>query len=129
MKKLIKNFLLYFNYWKSKKVDISTRAIPCVDCGACCNYFKIGFDYKRNSQVPFEKITFIKKESYMKGGENFKGRCVGLQGTIGKDAKCSIYKQRPDVCAAFPVWLDNGNQNPRCIKAREFHGLKGEIEY
>lgn len=128
MKKFFRNLLLYFNYYGSEVVDISKKPIPCVDCGACCSYFRVKFDLSKNPQVPIHKVVIVKKEAYMKGAYKFKGRCEVLTGTVGKDAKCSMYEQRPDLCAAFPVWLPNGKQNPRCIKAREYHGLKGEID-
>lgn len=124
---LIKNVLDHF-----KTVDVSNKPVPCVECGACCNYFKIKFDRPSNPQVPWEKITFYNpsnlSEVALKGAEKFKGKCSALEGKIGERAICSIYENRPDVCAAFPVWMSNGKQNPRCIKAREFHGLKGKIE-
>lgn len=118
------------NFFNPPKVDISNRPIPCVDCGACCNYFRVSFNKEENPQVPVEKIVFYKKgEMAMKGANVFKGRCIALTGEIGKNAMCGIYENRPHVCRAFPVWLDNGKQNPRCIKARKFHGLPGEIPY
>lgn len=112
-----------------KIIDISKRPIPCVDCGACCRYFMIKFDLKTNPQVPKNKIIEIKNEGYMVGANIFKGKCTAITGDIGKDSLCSIYKDRPDVCKAFAVWLPDGRQNPRCIKAREHYGLPGKIEY
>lgn len=114
---------------KKKKVDISKRPIPCVSCGACCNFFEIKFDVKYNPQVPKNRIIVIKNEGYMKGAHHFKGKCNAIMGEIGRDSYCEIYENRPDVCKAFPVWLDDGKQNPRCIKAREYHGLPGKIDY
>jgi hypothetical protein len=112
-----------------KNIDISKRPIPCTECGACCNYFTIKFDLKYNPQVPKNRIIMIKNEGYMKGAHHFKGKCNAITGEIGKDSLCEIYENRPDVCKAFPVWLPDGTQNPRCVKAREFHGLKGKIDF
>lgn len=118
----------YFSYFK--EVDTSSRPIPCVSCGACCAYFKVEFSRENNPQVPWQKIIIQKdKKAFMKGAEKFKGRCDSLLGNLGENCSCSIYENRPDVCAAFPVWLNNGKQNPKCIKAREHNGLKGKIEY
>ena len=71
----------------------------------------------------------IKDESFMMGAHLLKGKCVAITGEIGKDSLCSIYQDRPDVCKAFEVWLPDGRQNPRCIKAREFYGMIGKIDY
>ena len=127
MQNIIKNIIEHF-----KEVDTSDKQPPCVSCGACCNYFKIKFDRPTNPQVPWDKITFYKStnlsEVAMKGAEKFRGKCSALEGTIGERAICTIYERRPDVCAAFPVYLKNGKQNPKCIKAREYHGLPGKFE-
>lgn len=94
----------------------------CLDCGVCCTYFKINFSAKDNPQMKAheDKIHFISKKEYiMNGTEKFnKGRCVALKGTINKDAYCSIYEDRPEVCRRFQRVLPNGKINPRCIQAR-----------
>lgn len=112
-----------------KTVDISKRPVPCIDCGACCHYFKIKFSLKNNPQVPKHRIIEIKDDGYMMGAHKFKGKCNAIAGTIGKDSLCEIYLDRPDVCKAFEVWLPNGEQNSKCIKAREYYGLPGKIDY
>lgn len=115
-------------FGKKETIDISKKPIPCIECGACCAYFKVGFKRANNQQVPWQTIKIVRGESFMEGAEIFKGRCNQLTGDIGKHCLCSIYENRPDVCDLFSVWLPNGKQNPRCIKAREFHGLVGKIE-
>ncbi len=122
LKKLI-NFLEYF-----KVVDISNKPVPCMECGACCAYFKVEFDRVENPQVPWSKINIKSGIASMKGVEEFKGRCESLNGEVGKICSCSIYAARPDICEKFPVWLPNGKQNPKCKAARKYHGLKPEIE-
>ncbi len=83
----------------------------------------------KNTQVPWQKITVIKNsQAVMIGTEEFKGRCESLEGVVGESCKCKIYSSRPDVCESFPVWLNNGLQNPKCMAARKHHGLKTEIE-
>jgi Fe-S-cluster containining protein len=125
MLKIVRNFIDRF-----KVVDISQKPVPCVSCGACCGYFQVGFKREKNQQVPWEKIVIHSNgKAYMKGAEKFKGKCESLSGEIGKECSCSIYNDRPDVCRLFPVWLPNGRQNPKCIKARENYGLIGKIEY
>lgn len=116
-----------FNMFKI--VDISKKPIPCMDCGACCSYFRVDFKRENNPQVP-AAVIFLKKNGIasMKGAEIFKGRCESLEGKIGEKCSCKIYANRPDVCNLFPVWLPNGLQNPKCIAARKHFGLKGEID-
>lgn len=124
---MFKNFKYLLNLFK--KVDISNKPIPCMDCGACCSYFRVEFKIKENPQVPAEAITIKNnKIAAMKGAEKFKGRCEYLEGKVGEKCSCKVYEQRPNVCRAFPVWLPNGLQNPKCIAARKNFGLKGEIE-
>lgn len=114
--------------FNNKPVDISKKPIPCIECGACCAYFKVEFEIKKNIQVPISSIYKKNNRTFMIGTDKFKGRCKELNGKVGENCLCSIYKSRPDVCDLFSVWLPNGKQNPRCIKAREYHGLIGKIE-
>lgn len=104
-----------------KKVD--PKDFPeCLDCGVCCATFRIMFNKKENPQMSKheQRIHFISKDTYiMKGSERFgKGKCNALVGTINKDAYCSIYEDRPNVCRAYQRVLPNGKINPRCIQAR-----------
>lgn len=124
IKDIIKNT---YDHFFGKEVDNSNKPIPCKSCGACCAYFKVEFNKKKNPQVPEEKIHFHRGSYTLKGAEKFKQRCNNLAGTIGKDVSCDIYENRPDVCKLFDVWLPNGKQNPRCKTARIYHGLPGEI--
>ncbi len=121
------------------KSQLKNKQTPCTICGACCNYFKIEFDVKVNPQVPnkFYNVRSLlwrflnlewKKMGIMIGTEKFKhGRCSALDGEIGKKSLCSIYTCKPNHCGSFPVWMLDGKQNPRCIEAREWHGLPGLI--
>ncbi len=101
----------------------------CLDCGACCSYFRIYFPAKERKEnggfVPIDtSMLYNKKTAYMKGTEKFKGKCIVLTGEIGKHVSCSIYENRPNVCRDFQVILYDGRQNPRCIRARKYVGLK-----
>lgn len=127
-----------FNHLKNlfqpkKKLDPNKNY--CLDCGACCAYFKVYFPKNESSDngglVPAQKITFYdKKHLVMKGREKFRdgNRCSALDGEIGKEVSCNIYENRPSVCRAFEVVYANGKQNPRCRKAREFYGLTPDLE-
>jgi Fe-S-cluster containining protein len=49
--------------------------------------------------------------------------CAALHGTVGQDARCSIYEQRPSVCReVLPSW-ESGAASAQCDKARAAHGL------
>lgn len=132
------------NLFKKKgKYDPSQNY--CLDCGACCAYFKVYFnkgEVKSNGgSVPDEMTqTYNKRQGTvcMSGRKEFGvsidkiGRrkispCVALTGEIGKEVSCSVYENRPSVCRDFPVIMPNGEQNPRCKKARVAFGLVGEL--
>lgn len=106
----------------------------CLDCGACCNYFKVYFTKEESSelggQVPSDFIEkYDRKNMNMIGRQKFRSgiKCKALEGEIGKQVSCSIYENRPSVCRAFEVISPEGVQNPRCKKAREFYGLPGDL--
>lgn len=117
----------------SKKLDPNKNY--CLDCGACCNYFKVFFPKSESSefggQVPVEFIEkYDSKNINMIGRGEFKSgvKCKALEGEIGKHVSCSVYENRPSVCRAFEVISPEGIQNPRCRKARVFFGLPGDLE-
>lgn len=125
-------------YLKEIFVDNGKRYDPnknyCMDCGACCTYFKIYFPKKESSefggQVPKEMVEkYDRTRINMKGRHLFRGTpCVALTGEIGKNVSCSIYENRPNVCREFEVISKDGKQNPRCMRARREFGLKPELE-
>ena len=106
-----------------------TEENPCLNCGVCCNHFRISFyfgemDEHENGFVPSALTSKVNDFfACMKGTESG-GRCIALEGTPGKgDIKCSIYHNRPTPCREFPVWLDDGTANPKCNELRERAGL------
>lgn len=122
-----------FSNSNGKKLDPEKNY--CLDCGACCNYFKVYFSKKESSdfggQVPSDFVEkYDSKNMNMIGRQKFKSgnRCKALEGEIGKEVSCSIYANRPSVCRAFEVISPEGVQNPRCKKAREHYGLPGDLE-
>ena len=50
-------------------------------------------------------------------------RCVALQGTVGQDAHCGIYAQRPSACRELRMSWEDGTPNDQCDRARARHGL------
>lgn len=101
---------------------------PCLNCGGCCQYFRISF-YQGETKdlggnVPTEMTQSITPFLVaMKGTEYGKGRCIALNGEVGKNISCSIYKDRPSVCRSYHVWDNKGNPNERCQKIRKELGL------
>jgi hypothetical protein len=102
---------------------------PCLQCGACCAYYRASFywgeaDERRPDAVPAaltEKLNDFRL--VMRGTNQLAPRCVALCGTIGVDVRCSIYEHRPSICRDFePSWSANV-ANPHCDKARRAWGL------
>lgn len=113
--------------WLAPKID--PKDFPeCLECGACCAYFKVYFSEKNNPNYKKlgENIHFVSKDKiFMKGREVFAkgGSCIALSGTIDKQVSCKVYENRSDVCRNFDRVLPNGKINPRCIQARKGLGL------
>lgn len=102
---------------------------PCLTCGACCAYFRASFYWaeidEAGGTVPTELTQQVSPfMRAMKGTFGEKPRCIALQGEIGKEVSCGIYRQRSSTCREFPVAWENGIANERCDKARVAHGLE-----
>ncbi|EEW1022749.1 YkgJ family cysteine cluster protein, partial [Escherichia coli] len=50
-------------------------------------------------------------------------RCIALAGTPGKNACCTIYKNRSSTCREFAMSGENGVVNEACNRARAKYGL------
>ncbi len=102
---------------------------PCIECGACCNHFRISFyfgelDYHQNGFVPSELTSKINDYFACMKGTETGGRCTALQGNPGeKNIQCSIYHNRPTPCREFPVFMDDGSPNPKCNELRAKSGI------
>ncbi len=102
---------------------------PCLDCGVCCNHFRISFyfgemDIQEAGFVPSEMTSKVNDFFACMKGTEAGGRCIALEGNAGeKNIRCTIYHNRPSPCREFPVWLDNGEPNPKCNELREKAGL------
>lgn len=95
----------------------------CVSCGACCASYRVSFywseaDPSAGGAVPPEltepATPFL---VCMAGTKHLGGRCVALNGEIGREVSCAIYASRPSPCRAF------GEETERCDEARARHGL------
>jgi Fe-S-cluster containining protein len=102
---------------------------PCLDCGACCAYFRASFYWSEadptvGGLTPAElTLKLTPHHAVMRGTEKTPPRCVALHGEIGKQVKCAIHALRPSPCREFQAsWVD-GVHNERCDRARAAHGL------
>ena len=97
---------------------------PCLNCGACCAYFRVSFYWGQttahpNGTVP-ESLTEPLNYHYvaMRGTNQVQKRCIALSGEIGQTVGCIIYEQRATPCREFAA----GDE--RCNQARRHWGLE-----
>ena len=108
---------------------------PCLRCGACCAFFRVSFywgetDDSTPGGVPLEMTEKLNDfRVAMRTIPGSSGRCVSLNGFIGRSVSCSIYERRSSVCRGFEPSWQNKAPNPACDKARrawELEPLKPE---
>ncbi len=80
----------------------------CQSCGACCVEAGPVPVYPSEDQVPTERLspwTPRREPGHPPGmrqmTKHIGGRCMALEGTIGGCVSCTIYTNRPKVCATF----------------------------
>ncbi|MEQ9562074.1 MAG: YkgJ family cysteine cluster protein [Woeseiaceae bacterium] len=104
-------------------------ANPCLDCGACCAYFRASFHWLETNAsaeglVPAEMTVPVTRHLVaMRGTDRSSPRCIALAGEIGRAVHCTIYEKRASPCRDFQAsWVD-GQHNERCDRARAAHGM------
>ena len=102
---------------------------PCLECGACCAYYRISFYWSEAGEGEDCSVLSGLTEKFdsfrcvMKGTRGKPVRCAALSGSVGREVFCTIYEHRPSVCRLFePSWA-NGATNPFCDRARIAWGL------
>lgn len=106
---------------------MSTNSNPCVICGACCATYRVSFYWGETTLAPYGQVPAELTEKIspqrvcMSGTQGTEPRCVALKGTVGQDATCSIYGDRPSPCRDFDI--NFGGVNPGCDRARARYGL------
>jgi len=101
---------------------------PCVNCGACCGYFRVSF-YLAEAEDGGGTVPLSVTEPLppflrcMQGTNSRSPRCKALQGEIGQAVFCSIYLNRPSPCREFEQSGDNGLHNEACERARAGYNL------
>ena len=78
----------------------------CAGCGSCCEFFQAIDVFEEETNFQWLKANgYITEDNEhtmyaMKQVED-STRCIALRGEVGKDASCSIYENRPEVCRIF----------------------------
>ncbi|MFD0739652.1 YkgJ family cysteine cluster protein [Lysobacter koreensis] len=102
---------------------------PCLSCGACCAAFRVAFHWSETDAASDGGVDAALTQPLdphrvaMRGTFAAPIRCTALRGTVGRDAHCSVYAQRPSPCRELqPAW-EHGGASPQCDRARAAHGL------
>jgi len=93
---------------------------PCLNCGACCASFRVSFYWAEadTCAIPEHAVEQLSPlYACMSGTNSNAPRCIALQGTIGRNVRCSLYAHRPSPCRE----VQPGDE--KCRRAREKHGL------
>lgn len=70
----------------------------CQSCGACCAFDETWPRFSLESEAEIALIPDALINARGSGMRCEAGRCSALEGTVGKQASCSIYASRPLVC-------------------------------
>jgi Fe-S-cluster containining protein len=107
----------------------STADAPdCLECGACCAYFHqvpvlmtdptpraltwaVLEPEDSEDDLEDDHVRWLKREPVG-------GRCVALDGPVGRQVSCSVYELRPKSCREFERGSD------RCHAVRRMYGLE-----
>lgn len=111
------------------------RGNPCIQCGACCAFFRVSFFWEEANPEDPESVPYELTESLdglmqcMKGTNQPHPQCVALSGEIGEKVGCIIYDRRSSVCREFGLHETvqgikvNGIDLVRCNQARKAWNL------
>ena len=93
-------------------------SLDCRDCGACCAYSESWPAFIGDGDgagIPDELIDFDRGRMLCHGD-----RCSALVGEVGRQAKCSVYTNRPLVCREFQAGSED------CVMVRRRFHLHAE---
>jgi uncharacterized protein len=91
-----------------------SRGNPCVQCGACCAFFRVSFFWEESNPdnpavVPNEYTEEIDGWfQCMKGTNQRLPYCIALRGKIGSQVSCAIYNRRSSSCHEFGIQENGG---------------------
>jgi len=97
----------------------------CLTCGLCCSSF-LTVHVHRDDPAPRESYWEINVEARKREltvdrvlkREPEGGRCISLNGELGKELSCKIYEDRPNLCREFETGSD------KCHALRRISGLE-----
>lgn len=108
---------------------------PCVQCGACCAFFRVSFFWEETNPSDPEGVPPELTEpetdmiQCMKGTNQPHPRCIALDGKIGEKVACRIYSRRSTTCREFGLHKTeegisaDGIDLVRCNQARKAWNL------
>ena len=70
--------------------------IDCQTCGACCRGFTVEVDVQDEVHP-----RLVKQALFGPVMRERCGQCIALKGEVGKQVRCTIYEDRPQVCREF----------------------------
>ncbi|WP_192456910.1 YkgJ family cysteine cluster protein [Musicola keenii] len=82
---------------------MSRSVNPCMQCGACCGYFRVSFYWSEAADgggcVPVELTQQVSPFLRCMEGTNCRQpHCIALEGEIRHAVRCRIYEQRQSPC-------------------------------
>lgn len=101
----------------------------CLSCGACCAAFRVDFHCSElaidgKAGVPASlTVPLTTTLVRMRGTDEAPPRCAALAGEVGKEVRCTIYRERPGPCRDFAPYAPLGMGDDACDRARRRHGL------
>ena len=103
----------------------TSDANHCLDCGACCAFFRVSFYWAEAEArgIPADLTEPINPRfSCMAGTNQAAPHCAALVGEVGARVSCRIYASRPSPCREVTPG------DARCLTARARHGLVGDAQ-
>lgn len=98
----------------------ASDANPCLDCGACCAFFRVSFYWAEAeaNDIPPPLVEPINTRFSCMAGTNQRApHCRALIGDVGRRVGCAIYAQRPQPCREVQPG------DAQCNKARAGYGM------
>ncbi len=109
---------------------VAARVLDCQRCGACCvnsdenraegfrDYVQV-FRTDALARQPelLKRFTVRNRRGELHMKLDLEGRCVALEGRLGKRVGCSLYSVRPEVCRRVQAGSDE------CLRARRERGM------
>jgi hypothetical protein len=97
----------------------------CIKCGACCATYRVSFYWAEVETTGLDD-TFTEQlnawYSCMRGTNSASPYCIALQGKLGEQVACAVYKRRLSPCRELQAGDD------KCLRARAKHGLSELVD-